>query len=73
MLADDEFLVGSYLHKALGSDGVEATSAGISVVHGHNCQMVVDAATDTVISTHGPGIDLGSALIPHGLEPLLIL
>ena len=73
MLADDELLVGSDLHKALRSDGVEATSAGISIVNGNDCKVVVDAGADALIGAHCPGIDLGSALLPHCHEPLLIL
>ena len=58
MLADYELLVGSDVNKTLRSDGVEASTAGVSVIDGHDSEMIVDAGADAVVRAHRPRIDL---------------
>ena len=64
MFADDELLVGSNFYAALGGDGVEAASAGVSVVDTNHCKVIVDTGADTLIGAHGTGVNLGGALFP---------
>ena len=73
MFADDELLVGSNFYAALGSDGVEASSAGVSVVDAHNGQVVVHAFADALVGAHGAGVNLGGALFAAGTEHGLFL
>ena len=61
MLADYELLVGSDVDKTLRSDGVEASTAGVSVIDGHDSEMIVDAGADAVVRAHRPRIDLAQS------------
>lgn len=73
MLADYELLVGSDVNKTLRSDGVEASTAGVSVIDGHDSEMIVDAGADAVVRAHRPRIDLLGAILPDRTQFLLIL
>ena len=71
VFADDKFIPGSYVHKFLRSDGVEASAAGI-LIYGHYRQMIMYAPADTIISAQRTVIQFISKLFPFSLKRLLL-
>ena len=74
MLAYHKLLSGSYVYQSLGSDGVEASSAGVAAgsvlilgEQGHDGEMVVGALAYALVCAERPFVELGG----EGLAPLL--
>ena len=79
MLADDEFLAGGNINESLRGNGMETSSAGVSICtifilreQAHHCKMVVCALADALVCADCTFVKLGNKSLAPCYEFLLL-